>query len=76
MPMLSDLRNRFSKTVDAMLDTVVDGETLVTDSRHGMKSTQILEEKFGAALLRQSSESSLRVEGRRTPFSIVIGKPR
>ena len=76
MPMLSDLQNRFSTTADALMETVTDGETLVTDSRHGMRATQILEEKFGAALLRQTGNATSRSEGRRTPFSIVIGKPR
>jgi len=74
--MLSDLQQRFFSSVEAPLEAAADGETIITDSRQGMRPTQILEEKFGAALSRQTSDAALRSQGRRTPFSLVMARPR
>jgi hypothetical protein len=76
MPRLTDLQRRFFASAEAPLEAASDGETMITDSRQGMRPMQILEEKFGAALSRQTSAAALESQGRRTPFSLVMAKPR
>jgi hypothetical protein len=53
MPMLTELRSRFLNTANSQTCIVDDGETLVSDSRNGLRPTQILNDKLTHALLRE-----------------------
>lgn len=56
MPMLTELQKQFRSAAEAIVETDLDGETLIRDTRHGLHATQILEDKFGAALTRAQGQ--------------------
>lgn len=67
MPMLDELRTRFSTPLDEFNNHYSSEESLVPDTRSGLKSKQIVEEKFGAALVQAASERmEQRFEARRS----------
>ena len=54
MPMLNDLRRRLgTESVEEQMNCESD-ETFVSDSRNGMRPINVIENKFGVALLRES----------------------
>lgn len=53
MPRLAELRHRFSTLISDAQDTEFEEEVLVSDPRNGLAPHQIVESKFGSALLRE-----------------------
>ena len=53
MPRLAELRHRFSTSIGDAQDTEFEEEVLVSDPRNGLAPHQIVESKFGSALLRE-----------------------
>lgn len=67
MPRLAELRQRFFGETPASIVPENTEEVFVSDTRSGLNSTQILENKFGRALLQEQL--------RQAASSLII-KPR
>lgn len=56
MPRLADLRQRFQATRQSELEIALDSESLIFDPRSGLTPNQIVDHKFGTALLREHGQ--------------------
>lgn len=68
MPMLSELRQRFPPPADARTESAIPEETLISDTRSGQNSHQMLEHKFGKALLREQGQITVRPAAQPSSF--------
>jgi len=68
MPRLADLRRRFHSPSESV-EMSIEDESLVFDPRNGLRPNQIVERKFGTALMREHDQQenitpSVRVKPR------------